>query len=258
VAFELRTPPAPKLSTIDGATRVYDELRDLVPIIHGPGQPQPFEVSGPGAAISFSPGGSQTRMVNRQRTLSIMVSATAIVVETSAYTRFEEFVELIKRAVRAAADAAPLAGIQRVGIRYIDEIRVKGVQGARDWAGYVSPSLLCAIELDDELVPQRTEGLAEFQVDDGQRTVMRFGAMTGWVVDPGGPLRLGRSDDGPFFLIDLDSFWLPTDEGIPEFDVEQVIETVERLRVPVRTLFESSITDRLRDEVFRKKVSKDE
>lgn len=231
---------------------MYEELRDLVPIIHGPGQSQPFEVSGPGAAISFAPGGSQTRMVNRLRTLSVMVSATAIVVETSAYTRFEEFLEIIERAVRAAADTAPLAGIQRVGIRYIDEIRVEGVHGPRDWAGYVSPSLLCGIELDDVLVPQRTEGLAEFYVDDGQRTVMRFGAMTGWVVDPGGPLRLGRSDDGAFFLIDLDSFWLPTDGGIPEFDVEQVIATVERLRNPVRTLFESSITDRLRDEVLRK------
>jgi uncharacterized protein (TIGR04255 family) len=197
-------------------------------------------------------------MVNRQRTLSIMVSPSAVVVETSSYTQFEEFLEVIHRALQAAASAVALAGIQRVGIRYIDEIRVEGVRGPMDWFDYINPALLCATTMDADLTPQRTEGLAEFELEDGQRTVMRFGAMSGWVVDPGGPLRLRRSEDGPFFLIDLDSFWLSPGEGIPEFDVERVIDTVKRLRAPVRALFEASITDRLRDEVFRKEVSRDE
>jgi len=197
-------------------------------------------------------------MVNRPRTLSVMVAPSAVIVETSAYTQFEEFLEVIHRALLAAASAVALAGIQRVGIRYIDEIRVEGVRGPVDWFDYINPALLCATALDADLTPQRTEGLAEFELDDGQRTVMRFGAMTGWVVDPGGPLRLRRAEDGPFFLIDLDSFWVSPGEGIPEFDVERVIDRVKMLRAPVRALFEASITDRLRDEVFRKEVSRDD
>jgi uncharacterized protein (TIGR04255 family) len=253
VAFEVRMPPAPQLGTLEAATTVYEKLRDLVPIIHGPAQ-APIEPSAPRASISFSAGGSQTRMVNRERTLSVMVAPTAVVVETSAYTQFEEFLKVIHRALQAAASAVAPAGIQRVGIRYIDEIRVEAVRSPVDWFDYINPALLCAMRVDADLTPQRTEGLAEFELDDGQRTVMRFGAMSGRVVDPGGPLRLRRAEEGPFFLIDLDSFWASPDEGIPEFDVERVIDTVKRLRGPVRTLFEASITDRLRDEVFRKEV----
>jgi uncharacterized protein (TIGR04255 family) len=185
----------------------------------------------------------------------VTVAPTALIVETTAYSHFEGFLEVVHRALEAADSAVSLAGIQRVGLRYIDEIRVKGVHAAIDWDGYINPGLLWAIKLDPKLRLQRTESLAEFEMDGGYKTVMRFGAMSGRVVDPGGPLRLRRTGDGPFFLIDLDSFWLPTDEDIPEFSVQRVLETCMELRKPIRGLFEASITDRLRDEVLRKEVS---
>jgi uncharacterized protein (TIGR04255 family) len=257
VAFEVRVPHAPKLATLEGATDIYDDLRDLVPIIPGSG-PSPIEVAAPQGAISFTPRGGQTRMMNRGRTISVMVAPTALVVETTAYTRFEDFLEVVRRALEAAHKAVSFAGIQRVGLRYIDEIRVEGVQRPGDWDGYINSALLCATRLDTDLRPERTEGRAEFEIDGGHRTVMRFGAMTGRVVDPGGPLRVRRTSEGSFFLIDLDSFWLPRDEDIPEFSVERVVETCTKLREPIRTLFEASITERLRNEVLRKEVSEHE
>lgn len=197
-------------------------------------------------------------MMDRARTVSVMIAPTAVVVETTAYHHFEEFLEIVRRALDAAERVASPAGIQRVGLRYIDEIRVKEVERPADWDGYINPALLCATRLDADLSPARTEALAEFDLNGGHRTVMRFGAMTGRVVDPGGPLRVSRTDDGPFFLIDLDSFWVPTDEGIPEFSVERVSEICAKLRIPIRALFEASITERLRDDVLRKEVSVDE
>jgi len=254
VAFEVRIPHAPKLATVEATTAMYDELRDIVPIIPGTG-PNPVELPGPHGAISFTPSASHTRMTDRARTMSVVFAPTALLVETTAYVQFEAFLEVIERVLVAANNVASPAGVQRVGLRYIDEIRVEGVENPVDWAGYIHPSLLCAAKLDHDLSPVRTEGLAEFDRGEGHRTVMRFGAMTGRVVDPGGPLRLARTGEGSFFLIDLDSFWAPADEGIPEFTVEAVMEICRQLRVPIRTLFEASISDRLRDDVFRKEVS---
>jgi uncharacterized protein (TIGR04255 family) len=190
--------------------------------------------------------------------VSVTVAPTALIVETTAYSRFEEFLDVVQRALEAVNNAVSLAGIQRVGLRYIDEIRVAGVDAPVDWDGYINDGLLWATRLDPNLHPQRTEGVAEFEMEGGYRTVMRFGAMSGRVVDPGGPLRVRRTGDGPFFLIDLDSFWLPRDGDVPEFSVERVLDTCTELRKPIRGLFEASITDRLRDEVLRKEVSEHE
>jgi uncharacterized protein (TIGR04255 family) len=197
-------------------------------------------------------------MMNRSRTISITIAPTALIVETTAYSHFEEFIEVVRRTLEAADGTVSLAGIQRVGLRYIDEIRVVGVQTPADWEGYIDAGLLFQSKLGPSLRLQRTESLAEFEMEGGHRTVMRFGAMTGRVVDPGGPLRVRRTGDGPFFLIDLDSFWLPTDEDIPEFTVQRVLDTCTELRKPIRGLFEASITDRLRDEVLRKELSEHE
>jgi len=50
--------------------------------------------------------------------------------------------------------------------------------------------------------------------------------------------------------LDIDSFWTP--EGfIPEFDPQVLVEKSEELHDPLRTLFETVITDRLRNEVLR-------
>jgi uncharacterized protein (TIGR04255 family) len=50
--------------------------------------------------------------------------------------------------------------------------------------------------------------------------------------------------------MDIDSFWTP--EGpIPEYDRDMLVSTCDQLHMPVRRLFESMITDRLREEVLR-------
>jgi uncharacterized protein (TIGR04255 family) len=83
---------------------------------------------------------------------------------------------------------------------------------------------------------------------------MRFGAMRGFTVDPNGPLQIARRGEGAYFLIDLDSFWSAPSEAMPEFDPSYVLERCAHLRVPIRTLFEASITKKLRNEVLRKEM----
>lgn len=253
VAFELRTPYTPAFASFDGTSRVYAALQDVVPIIHPPAMPANIELSG-ASGVTFSSG--PTRMIDRTRTTSVIVGPTQVVVETSTYVHFEAFEELVNRVLETVGDIGKIAGIQRVGLRYIDEIRVDGVETPRDWEPYIAPSLLSGIHLDDRYVPASSQGIIEFDVGDGQRTVMRFGAMRGFVVDPNGPLRLRRSSDAAFFMLDLDSYWAAaTDADTPEYSPGAVREISLRLREPVRALFEAAITDRLRNDVLRKEVT---
>jgi uncharacterized protein (TIGR04255 family) len=188
--------------------------------------------------------------------LSVMVAPRAVVVETTNYIRFEEFSRTIADAVRAASDAASLPGIERVGLRYIDEIRVPSVTRPTDWDGYISPALLGPLELKGEFSPDQFEAIVIYETGPNQQANVRYGALEGQVVDTSGPLRLpAEAGGGPFFLLDIDSFWTAPPEEVPVFSVERVLEICASLRGPVRALFEASITDKLRNEVLRERRS---
>jgi uncharacterized protein (TIGR04255 family) len=80
---------------------------------------------------------------------------------------------------------------------------------------------------------------------------MRHATGEGFAVDPNAELKRNAPvDPGKFFLLDLDSFWLP-ETGIPVFETDRVSELIETLHEPVREMFEQCITDRLRNEVLR-------
>lgn len=248
VAFELRTPQVPAFAGREATAAVYDELRDLVPII----APQPtIELN----AVALAAPGGPLRMLDRKRTLSVTISPNALIVENTAYDRFENFLKVIERVVAVAASAAPIAGMHRIGLRYIDEIRVPGLSSPHEWKAYIDPSLLAAAALETPFEPTTTQGITEFKVAEGFNAAMRFGALVGRTVDPNGPLRVKGDEDGPFFLIDLDSFWTAPTDDTPEFSASAVTEICMQLRAPIRTLFEASITDELRNQVLRKEVA---
>jgi uncharacterized protein (TIGR04255 family) len=50
--------------------------------------------------------------------------------------------------------------------------------------------------------------------------------------------------------MDFDSYWEPAD--LPEFDVPSLINTCDLLHAPASAMFESFVTERLRNDVFRK------
>jgi uncharacterized protein (TIGR04255 family) len=81
--------------------------------------------------------------------------------------------------------------------------------------------------------------------------IVRYGPREGFAVAPGGPLQRTTPPPGAFFLLDIDSFWLPTGD-VPEFTVDMIVELCVDLHKPVSGLFERLITERLREEVLRR------
>jgi uncharacterized protein (TIGR04255 family) len=249
VAFELRMPHVPEFAHNERATSVYDRLRDQLPILApGPGSVR-FESSGGGASFS-----SPLRMLDRRRMLSVMIAQHAIVVETTNYVRFEAFRDVVASALAAASEAAKLPGIERVGLRYIDEIRVPGIATPADWEGFINSALLGPLALEGEFAPEQFEAIIIYPTGRNRQANVRYGALEGRVVEGNGPLRLPFEADGPYFLLDIDSFWSAPAEEVPPFSVDRVLDICASLRRPVRALFEAAITDRLRDEVLRKEA----
>jgi uncharacterized protein (TIGR04255 family) len=247
VAFELRYPTVRAFEADQGQQAIYDRLREDFPILGVP----------PITTIEVGPSGSRQigqgmRVLDRRRTRTVTVTDQALTIETSAYGRYEEFATLIEQALRAANEVGHLPAVVRVGLRYIDEIVVTGVESVEQWREYIT---------DDLLAPGLVEGYSTIdyrgsiglQVADDNVVTVRFGVVDAPVVDPNGPLRIPDSPEGRYFLLDVDSAWTAPQEEFLEFNIDSVLQRSESLHEPVRTIFERAIKPRLRDEVLRRK-----
>jgi len=258
VAFELTFPPVPALTDEMAKREFYARLREPFPIPAaapaGLGgfslQLSPSVVGGsaPIRAGSFTGG---LRMMNRDRTASATLNADSVLVETSAYERYVGFRELVRMALEALQAVEEVPGMQRIGLRYIDELRIPGIKRPADWEPYVTPALRGPVTLIDADA-RVTQGLVEYRVGEHHTVTLRYGATQGWSVDPNGPLRLKSADHGPYFLLDIDSYWTSPAELVPEFALDDALMLCNELHSPVREVFEAAITEKLRNDVLRK------
>lgn len=211
--------------------------------------------------LSIGPGPMSTetrtfpRFTTRDRTTALAITSQAAVVETTDYDGFSAFQRLIRLVMQAIEDAVQPDGILRVGMRYIDEIRVPTVtELPGDWTGYIDDHLLAAVSPDflakTELQPKAWQGLVQYATGPDQVLQIRYGPQEGYAVDPKGPTRRKNpARPGPFFLLDSDSWWEPSDE-VPPFTEAKVSNVCTRLHPPLRHIFGVVSQERLMS-VFR-------
>jgi uncharacterized protein (TIGR04255 family) len=252
VACEIRFPFNPSVASGAGFAAIHSRVERQLPIAE-PGAESTL-IIGPQGPLPSPADTRAMRFLSRNRQDALYITSTRALVETTAYRGFVAFVGHIERAVDAlAAGPTTVAGIARIGLRYIDEIRVPHVSGLEGWEGFISEHLLAPGALRaNEVAPSTIQGVLTYELPEDSAMVMRYGALEGRMVGDA-PLRHPRaSADSHYFLIDIDSFWTPQPDHLPEFDRDQVLATSDRLHRPIRDAFEGSITERLRDEVLRR------
>ncbi len=247
VAVEARHTAAPPLTPEQEA-----QLKALIGTQFPLAQPVPtLQLNiggGPGPAPALA---QPPRFTNRERTVAVTFGPQSVVVEATDHDHFASLNNLVSLVVTARQEVAPVDGLERLGIRYVDEIRVPVSGEAIDWSDWVEPSLLGPVEVGVRLgfQPAEHQGLATFLLGSGRGVNVRYGPRVGYAVQSG-PLVRTMPPPSPFFLLDIDGFWAATEE-IPEFDPSRIVALCDDLHTPVNALFESLITERLRAKVLR-------
>ena len=249
VALELRHPPATEPLSMSQQRLLKDLLSGRLPIMRRAQQIN-FEITAIGAVPPVSTTEEFPRFSNRDGTMAVSMRTSSIVIEASQYDGWDDFRLLALEAFSARMQVAPVDGVERIGLRYIDEIRVPDVPP--EWSQWVHDSLLGPSRSESVRLPlSQWQGVGVYGEQPGCSLVLRYGPRQGHAVDPNADIRrVLHSSDGEFFLMDLDSFWTPK-QGTPEFEIEAVLRICDDLHHPVRGLFESLITNRLREEVLR-------
>lgn len=242
VAFQINFPPQPVLDAGNPPQDLANALKERFPIFAGPSMLQ----------VDLGPGGGAprprgSRMMNRERTWTISMSSESVAIETSRYQRYERFANQLDWVLERVHEHVGIPAVTRLGLRYIDEIVVEGAEELADWKPWITGDLLAG-GLIDGYQTQEYLATAVLEVADDQRMTVRYGRVRQPVVDPNGPLRILSSPTGPYFLLDLDSYWEPSTDEFREFNPEEVREVTMRLHDPVRDIFERAITDELREQ----------
>jgi len=254
VTVEFRFPLSPRLGSADLLSVLGNTLGAELPIVE-PIAPQ-------GLQLAFGPDVSAPpltqagyRLLTRDRTTAVTVASTRVAIETTTYAHWEDFRDsVVALALRVIGDElSAIAGLDRVGLRYINEVRVPGVGGdVADWEAFVAPELLATGRLAAGHRIRTMQLALHLDRGDGAELLMRSGLLEGHVVDDTGPLRLpSPPQNGHFFLIDMDSFW-SRPAAYDAWRTVAALEIADRLHEPIDDLFESCIQEKLRDEVLRR------
>ena len=192
------------------------------------------------------------RFKSRDSTMALVVKDSALVIETTKYHGYSDFRETVERLIEVVSTELAPDGVTRVGLRFIDEIRIPAVVSLPgDWRGYIAPALLAAV--DDEFLPegvtaQAWQGVVSYGTGTDQTLILRYGPGDGYATDPDsdGARRQVRNPPGPYFLLDSDSSWT-ANNLVPEFETSMMIDVMDRLHGPVSSIFKAACTDTLRN-----------
>lgn len=248
VAFEMRFIPAPRGED----THMLEALRNALADPGARSEFAPPTLRAPTRASGGVVESALFRLIAFNATVAVTVWRSAVVVEHTDYGHFSEFHGLLARLLEAFYNSVPIGGVERLGLRYVDELHVPApVNQLADWQPYIHPAFFCPLLLLADLPVTGARG--EFAVSAGphQTVTVRHALLPGRALRPGESLTLRDRPDTPAFLLDCDGAYQPP-EPDAAMETGATLSIVTALHHATSTIFKSAFTELTRDTVFRK------
>lgn len=214
--------------------------------------------------LSLVPGGAQPQVLERlgvvlknaNSTETLTIMPQSLTYETTAYPSFEKLLDAVTAACDALDAASVRPAVQRVGLRYVNEVRVpEPVDDVRHWRRWIDNRLVSHLDVGPEDVPAiGTQGVSTYDLGEGKGLNFRFAALNqGPIVVPQF-LKRPAIASGPFFVLDFDGFDDFTRQDAVPLSAGVVRDSFSTVHVPCGTAFQRSITDDART-LFRGTLS---
>lgn len=185
---------------------------------------------------------------NADSTETLTLMSESMTYETTAYATFDDLLEAIMAACEALVAAKVRPAMRRVGLRYIDEVRVPDpIANVRDWGKWIDRRLVEHLDVGPEgVTATMTQGVTTYDLADGNGLNFRFAALNqGPIVVPQ-YLQRPAIESGPFFVLDFDGFHDFAGPRAVPLTSEVVTANLAAIHTPCGTTFQRSITDEAR------------
>jgi uncharacterized protein (TIGR04255 family) len=180
----------------------------------------------------------QWRFTDRGANWTVVLASDFLTLEVRRYGHFEEFTSRLRSVLTALAEhVRPKVGT-RLGLRYINEIRV-GTEGLGSIVRPEMLGLLSVAEFERHAAQSLQEVVLRFPED--QSIQVRHGFFPdGSTVQPAP----GKSaPSGPFYLLDFDASRVFSAPALLEVEPDAIGEHVERYHDEIEKIFRWSMTD---------------
>lgn len=206
VVAQVQFPAILSIQTDDAMlARFQEQIRDRYPYLFL-GQQFGFNVGPQGVEQQQQLAAKVYQFADANREWSVTLTTNSISLEARNYTVYEDFSERLLRIIDAVRKVYRIELRQRLGLRYVNEIKHPSVRNPEDWISLVNPQLLG---------PLADEGLSSLVNFSYQETGMRLknGGLTlrhghfaqGTTVAPA-PGDTPTQEVEPFYLLDFDAF----------------------------------------------------
>jgi len=181
-------------------------------------------------------------LLDRTRCWNVVLSPEFLLLQTTEYHRFREFLDRWRTILEAAERTLAIPLVERLGLRYVDLIQAEPGEKV---ASYLDPSLAgYEPESGSGFVRERHVGATVLRTDHGQMLVRVSPATTPVPPDLGSPHLAGLKPPGAgAVFLDFDH---SSQEPI-DFEIEALTLATRRLHDFHDILFESTITSRAKD-----------
>jgi len=246
VAVEVRFRNSDRLRRPEVLDKLQRALEDLLPIRHD----EQMVAVALGGQMVDQPYEQVVLFIDPTETTSAAIRSTALTVETTRYKDFTTFRDVVYRCMVALAELQVVPAVERVGLRFVDEIRVaEPIEDAGSWEHWLSGDLLAARSIGEPNRLSMLQGTMQFETGEHTNLVVRYAMLTGpGVVQPASLRPRETAPSGPFFVLDIDSYWQPLPDHPREFDPEFIAVLLDKLLAPVEETFRrGAITNRRRN-----------
>ena len=231
----------------EGRTAGEQELHALRSAL-GEGSQAKFNL--PGMRVvdpSVPPETAFFQVVDRAETRAATLWPTALTLEATDYSRFEDFSEVMAAMFRAFVGSNVLL-VQRVGLRYVDELHPEPPPSRpADWSRWVDGRLVDFAQVTEKAVSALGGGMTISYGDDYALN-FRYATTDGPGTQSNGALKIRVAPNSPGLVLDTDAFWQPK-KAVP-LEAGGLASVLDRLHDHVAEVFSAAVTDASRA-VFR-------
>lgn len=198
--------------------------------------------------LSMDPTGMRQQMsiqwayADADDTWHVVLAGDSLSLETRCYTRFEEFVERLEALLVALCEHIRPVQLSRLGLRYVNEIRVSDME----WTRIIRRELL-GVLADPTLSGLTAHHIGDMQLHAGEQHMVQL--HHGWFPQ-GTTVRPREGEavpDQPFYLLDFDAFENYSGAGSPGLDVAALCSRVTTFHRNIYRLFRWAISDEYLD-----------
>lgn len=243
VAAEIRFTDAARLRQQHTKDEVTFALEQRFPFAE-PLQPAPDDVVSGVGGPQIVQGSRGVVLRNADSTETITVMSHSLTYETTAYTSFENLVDAVVDGCRALEAAKVRPAMRRVGLRYIDEVRVPElITDVRQWKTWIDNRLVSHLDIGGSWPAIGTQSVSTYDLGDGKGLNIRSAALNQGPIVVSQFLSRRAVASGPFFVLDFDGFRDFTGRDSVTLSAEQVGDVLSAVHIPCGAAFQQSITD---------------